>query len=216
MKKVLALVVVALLFGSAIVIGSYNKNKILIPTKEISWNKLPTEATNWICDASHSNVKFTITHLGIAEVEGKFKVFDGKMSHSKADMTDAQIEFSVEVASINTDSEMRDGHLKSDDFFNAEKFPKMTFKSSSMTLVSGKNYKLTGNLTIRDVTKAVTFDLTYGGTMPDGYGNTKAAFVATTKINRFDYNLKWNSLTEGISVVSSDVAIKCNIELKKS
>lgn len=215
MKKVLALVVVALVFGSAIVIGSYNKTKISIPAAEINWNKLPSEATNWVCDASHSNVKFTVTHLGIAEVDGKFKVFDGKMSYAKEDMTDAQIEFSVDVASINTDSDMRDGHLKSDDFFNAEKFPKMTFKSSSMQLVSGKNYKLTGNLTIRDVTKPVTFDVTYGGTMPDGYGNTKSAFIASTKINRFDYNLKWNSLTEGISVVGSDVGIKCNIELKK-
>lgn len=215
MKKVLALVVVALVFGSAIVIGSYSKTKISIPAAEINWNKLPLEATNLVCDASHSNVKFTVTHLGIAEVDGKFKVFDGKMSYAKEDMTDAQIEFSVDVASINTDSDMRDGHLKSDDFFNSEKFPKMTFKSSSMQLVSGKNYKLAGNLTIRDVTKPVTFDVTYGGTMQDGYGNTKSAFIASTKINRFDYKLKWNSLTEGISVVGSDVGIKCNIELKK-
>ena len=112
---------------------------------------------------------------------------------------------------------MRDTHLKSDDFFNAEKYPKMTFKSISFKKVSGNKYALTGNLTLRDVTKNVTFDVTYGGTAKDGYGNTKAGFKASTIINRFDYGLKWNALTEaGGMTVGSDVTIALRLEFAQA
>ena len=173
---------------------------------------------NWVVDNSHSNVKFTVTHLVISEVEGNFTSFTGTMQSSKSDFTDAVIEFSVDVASINTDNDSRDKHLKSDDFFNAEKYPKLTFKSLIFKKISGNKYELTGDLTIRDVTKRVKFDVTYGGTVKDGYGNTKAGFKATATINRFDYNLKWNSVTEaGSVVVGPDVNILLNLEfgLKK-
>jgi polyisoprenoid-binding protein YceI len=167
----------------------------------------------WAVDNAHSNVKFTVTHLLISEVEGHFKSFTGNLQSSKPDFTDAKIDFSVDIASINTDNEMRDKHLKSDDFFNAEKFPKMTFKSLLFKKISDKKYELTGDLTIRDVTKMVKFDVTYGGTVKDGYGNTKAGFKATATINRFDYNLKWNSVTEaGGVVVGSEVKILLNLE----
>ena len=132
------------------------------------------------------------------------------------DFTDATINFSVDVNSINTDNEMRDKHLKSDDFFNAEKFPAMTFKGTSFKKVSGNKYVLQGDLTIRDVTKKVTFDVTYGGTIKDPWGNTKAGFKARAKINRFDYNLKWNTVTEaGGAVVSKDVDVVVNLELNQ-
>ncbi len=216
MKKIVTvLTVIAFLFGSAFVIGSFKTNRIIVPAKEINWTKLPAEATNWTCDPAHSNVKFSVMHLGVSEMEGKFKVFDGKMSYAKEDMSDAQVEFSVDVNSIDTDYDVRDNHLKSDDFFNAEKFPKMIFKSSSFEHVGDNKYKLTGNMTIRDVTQPVTYDVTYGGTKPDGYGNTKAGFVATTTINRLDYKINWNVVSEGTSVVSTDVIIKINLELKK-
>ena len=169
----------------------------------------------WIIDNAHSNVNFTVTHLVISEVEGHFKSFTGTLESSKPDFTDAKIDFTVDVSSINTDNDMRDKHLKSDDFFNEEKYPKMTFKSSSFKKISDKKYELTGDLTIRDVTKKVKFDVTYGGTVKDGYGNTKAGFKASTTINRFDYHLKWNSVTEaGGVVVGPDVEIQLNLQFK--
>lgn len=172
--------------------------------------------TKWSLDNSHSNVKFTVTHLVISEVDGYFKTFDGSMVSSKPDFTDARIEFSVDVNSINTDNEMRDNHLKGDDFFNAEKFPKMKFTSLEFKKINDKKYELTGNLTIRDVTKKVKFDVVYGGQTKDPWGNQKAGFKAKTTINRLEYGLKWNTVTEaGGAVVGPDVDITINVEFAK-
>ena len=171
------------------------------------------QSSTWKTDASHSNVKFSVTHLVVSEVEGYFKTFAGTLVSSKPDFTDAAINFSVDINSINTDNEGRDKHLKSDDFFNAEKFPQMTFKSTSFKKVGDKKYVLEGDLTIRDITKKVKFDVVFGGTVKDPWGNIKAGFKATGSINRFDYNLKWNSVTEaGGAVVSKEVAIVLNLE----
>ena len=167
----------------------------------------------WNVDYAHSSIKFTVTHLVISEVEGSFKKFDGSMESTGQDFSNAKISFSANVASISTDNDQRDGHLKSDDFFNSEKYPQMTFKGTSFRKIKDNKYQLKGDLTIRDVTKPVTFDVTYGGTMKDPWGNTHAGFKATTTINRFDYNLKWNTLTEaGGAVVGKDVEIKVNVE----
>ncbi|MBK9319442.1 MAG: YceI family protein [Bacteroidetes bacterium] len=173
--------------------------------------------TTWNIDASHTNVKFTVTHLVISEVEGSFRAFDGKVTSTSPDFNNANIEFTVDVKSIDTDNEDRDKHLKSDDFFNAEKFPQMVFKSTSFKKTEGKNYVLTGDLTIRDVTKKVTFDVTYGGTVKDPWGNTKAGFKAKSKINRKDYKLMWGAVTEaGGMVVSDEVEIAINLELSQA
>jgi polyisoprenoid-binding protein YceI len=170
-------------------------------------------AQRWILDKSHSNVRFTVSHLVISEVEGSFRNFEGTIKSSKPDFSDAVIEFDVAINSIDTDNEKRDGHLKSDDFFNAEKYPKMTFKSTSFEKKGENKYLLKGNLTIRDVTKPVTFDVTYGGSAKDGYGNNKAGFKAKTTINRFDYGLKWNAITEaGGAVVGKDVDIDLKLQ----
>ncbi len=174
--------------------------------------------TTWTIDLAHSNVKFAVSHLVISEVEGNFRVYSGTLQ-SKPDFSDAAVEFAVDVNSINTENEGRDKHLKSDDFFNAAKFPKMTFTSTSWKTADAQHYVLEGDLTIRDITKHVSFTIDYGGTMADGYGNTKAGFKATTVINRFDYNLKWNALTEaGGATVGKDVRIILNLEFaqKKS
>lgn len=169
----------------------------------------------WKVDKSHSNVKFSVTHMVVSEVEGAFKNFEGTVEHSKPDFSDAKIEFIVDVTSIDTDNERRDNHLKSDDFFNAEKYPQMKFVSTSFTPAGGKNYKLAGNLTIRDVTKPVSFDVTFGGILENG-GKAKAGFKAKTAINRFDYNLKWDRATEtGSLVVDKEVTITINAELDK-
>lgn len=187
----------------------------LVATLTFAQAPVKADPNTWTLDKSHANVKFTVTHMVISEVEGTFKVYDGTIVSSKPDFTDAKIDFSVDVASINTENEGRDKHLRSDDFFNAEKFPKMTFKSTSFKKTGDKTYVLEGDLTIRDVTKRVKFDVVYGG-QAVAWGKTKAGFKASGSINRTEYGLKWNSLTEaGGMVVSEDVAINLNLEFEK-
>jgi polyisoprenoid-binding protein YceI len=172
--------------------------------------------TKWAIDNAHSSVSFTVTHMVISEITGSFKKYSADITASKPDFTDAVIDFTIEVNSINTDNENRDKHLKSPDFFDAEKFPTMNFKSTSLKKISGNKYTLGGNLTIKGVTKPVTFEVTYGGTAKDGQGNTKAGFKANATIDRFDYGLKWNALTEaGGAMVGKDVAIDIKLELKQ-
>lgn len=171
------------------------------------------QATKWTVDKGHSNVKFTVTHMTVSEVEGSFKVFDGTVEHTKADFSDAKVNFTVDVNSVFTDNERRDGHLKGDDFFNAAQFPAMKFVSTAMKPLGNNKYQLSGNLTIRDVTKPVVFDVSYGGTVNTGRGR-KSGFKAKTTINRFDYNLKWDRAVEaGGLVVAKDVDIQINVEL---
>ncbi|MFN5423588.1 MAG: YceI family protein [bacterium] len=170
--------------------------------------------TKWALDKVHSNVKFTVSHMVVSEVEGSFKMFDGSLVASKADLSDAVINFTVDVASVNTDNAMRDDHLKGDDFFNVEKFPKMTFVSKSMQPLGGNKYKLIGDLTIRDVTKTVTFDVTYGGQINTGKG-VKAGFKAKTTIDRLAFGQKFNPAIEAGPVVGKDVEVTILAELDK-
>ncbi len=174
--------------------------------------------TNWKVDNSHSKLGFMVTHLMVSETEGKFKIYEGTVSSkTENDFTDAAINFSVDVNSINTDDEKRDGHLKSPDFFDAANHPKMTFKSTSMKPTKVKtNYTLEGDLTIRGVTKKVKF-MAVGATksVKDPWGNTKNAFKVIGKINRKDFGLMWNAAIEGGVVVSEEVKIDITIELNK-
>lgn len=165
--------------------------------------------TSWKTDPMHSFVNFSVKHMGISFVDGSFKKFDGTITAAKPDLSDAKINFTVDVKSVTTGVDMRDNHLKTDDFFNAEKFPAMTFESTSFKKINGDNYELNGKLTIRDVTKDVKFAVVYGGTAKDQQGNTKAGFGATTTINRQDYNIKFDPTGTG---VAKDVAIKLNLE----
>ncbi|RMF36470.1 MAG: polyisoprenoid-binding protein [Chlorobiota bacterium] len=170
----------------------------------------------WKVDQSHSNVLFTVDHMVISEVTGYFKVFDGTITVSKPDWSDAKIEFTVDVASINTDNERRDNHLRSEDFFDAAKYPKATFTATGMRKVGQNTYKLTGDLTIRGTTKKVTWNVTFKGQTKDPWGNQRAGFIAETTINRFDFGLKWNNLTEtGGLIVGKDVRLRVNLELIK-
>lgn len=172
--------------------------------------------SNWTIDKSHSKIGFSVTHLVITDVEGKFNEFDGVIVSPSDDFENSSIELSANIASIDTDNEKRDNHLQSDDFFNAEKFPKLIFKSKSLKKTDGKNYKLVGDLTIRDVTKEVELGVVYNGTIKDPWGNTKAGFSLKGVINRFDYNLKWNTtLEEGGLVVGKEVTIIAKLELVK-
>lgn len=169
--------------------------------------------TKWTTDPMHSFVNFAVKHSGISFVDGSFKKFNGEITAAKADLTDAKINFTVDVASISTSVEMRDNHLKTDDFFNAEKYPQMKFESTSFKKVKGSNYVLAGKLTIRDVTKDVKFAVVYGGTAKDQQGNTKAGFLATTKINRLDYNVKYDPTGMG---VAKDVNITLNLQFAQA
>jgi polyisoprenoid-binding protein YceI len=174
-------------------------------------------ADTWDFDKDHSQVKFNVDHLVISEVSGSFNKFDGTVKTEGDDFSTASVEFTIETASIDTDNEKRDNHLRSDDFFNAEKHPRIEFKSKSVKKVGDNKYKLTGDLTIRDVTKQVELDVKQGGIIKDQQGKTRTAFKITGTVNRFDYNLKWNALIEtGGAVVGSDVDIICNVELVKA
>jgi polyisoprenoid-binding protein YceI len=174
-----------------------------------------TRAGKWTLDKSHSNVRFTITHNVVSELDGAFTTFDGSLEHTKADYSDAKVVFTIDANSINTYNENRDKHLKSADFFDAEKFPQIKFESTAFKPLGGNKYKLEGNMTVKDVTKAVSFDVTYGGTINTQRG-AKTGFKAKTVINRFDYNLKWDRATEaGGLVVGKDVEVTINAELNE-
>jgi polyisoprenoid-binding protein YceI len=173
--------------------------------------------TKWTVDKVHSNVKFSVSHMVVSEVEGSFKGFDGTIVVSKDNLSDAVINFSVDVASVSTDNVNRDNHLKSDDFFNAEKFPKMTFVSKSMTLVGGNKYKLTGDLTMRDVTKTVDFDVTYGGKIQTNDGGYKSGFKARATIDRTNFGVNFTgTLKAGGLMVGNDVEIIVNLEMNQA
>jgi polyisoprenoid-binding protein YceI len=155
-------------------------------------------------DAAHSEITFKVKHMMITNVSGNFNKFDATMESAAADFSDASIQFEAEVNSINTNNEQRDGHLKSDDFFAADKFPTLSFKSNSLKLVSGEDYVLSGDLTIRGVTKTVAFAVEYGGTATDPYGQVKSGFEINGKISRKEFGLTWGAVTEAGSVVVSD------------
>lgn len=172
--------------------------------------------TNWTFDKAHSKIGFSVSHLVISDVEGNFKEFDGKVEAEGESWEGANVQFEAVIASINTDNEKRDEHLKSDDFFNAKQFPKLNFVGKSFKKVDDNNYKLVGDLTLRDVTKEVELDVELNGTVVDPWGNTKAGFNLKGEINRFDYGLKWSKTLEtGGLVVGKDVEIIGNIELLK-
>jgi polyisoprenoid-binding protein YceI len=172
--------------------------------------------TKWVLDPMHSEVQFKVKHLVISTVSGFFKSFEGSMETENEDFQDAEIDFSLDIASIDTNQSQRDGHLKSPEFFDAEKYPKITFKSTSLKKKEDDEYTLEGHLTIKDVTKPVTLDVEYGGTTNDFYGNTKAGFEITGKINRKDFGLTWDGITEAGSVVlGEDIKLLINVQFAK-
>ncbi|UPS91762.1 MULTISPECIES: YceI family protein [unclassified Bizionia] len=155
--------------------------------------------TNWSIDTAHSEIAFKVKHMMISTVTGHFEDFQATAKTNGDDFNNAILEFSAKTASINTKNKDRDTHLKSDDFFNSEKFPEMTFVSKSFN-----GDTLVGDLTIRDVTKEITLDAELNGIAVDPYGQTKAGFEMTGNINRKDFNLTWSAVTEAGSIVVSD------------
>jgi polyisoprenoid-binding protein YceI len=164
-------------------------------------------------DALHSEIKFRVKHLMISNVTGEFKKFDATLEADQEDFSDAKISFEADIDSISTNQEQRDAHLKSDDFFNAEQFPKMSFTSTSVQKTGDSELLVKGNLTIRDVTKEIELKAEIGGTMVDFYGQTKVGFDITGTISRKAFNLKWDAVTEaGGVVVSDDVKLLLSVQ----
>ena len=172
--------------------------------------------TTWNIDNSHTLVEFSVRHLMISTVKGRFGEVSGKVIANEADPTQSQIDVTINVASIDTREAQRDAHLRSADFFDAENFPALTFRSTRIEKASGDDLKVTGDLTIRGTTREVVLDVTSEGRVKDPWGGERAGYSATTKIKRSDYGLTWNvALEAGGVVVGDDIKIALEVELVK-
>lgn len=170
--------------------------------------------TTWALDPAHSEIQFKVKHMMISTVTGKFDRFNVEVAADGDDFSTADISFSAETASVNTGNEQRDGHLRSGDFFDSEAHPTLNFKATSYDAASGT---LEGDLTIKGITKPVTLEAEFGGIGKDPWGNTKAGFTLSGKINRKDWELNWNAALEaGGVLVSEDVKLLGEIQLMKT
>ena len=189
--------------------------KSLILTSVVALLGLSADAQTWMVDKAHAKVGFTVTHLMLSEVDGNFKTFDAKFTAAKPDLSDAVFEMTADVNSINTDNERRDGDLKSERFFDAAKYPTLTFKSTSFKKVEGKKYKATGDLTMRGVTKPVTLDVSMNGPVtndsPRGK-QEKVGFKITGTLKRSDFGV--GTPVPG-AVASDEIELKANAEFAK-
>lgn len=180
---------------------------------QITMAQSKTEPGTYQVDAMHSKIGFEVPHLVISSVEGSFRAFEGQVEiHS--DFTKSKVSAAIDVASIDTGVDKRDDHLRSPDFFDVKKYPKMTFQSVEIK-GSQDNFDLIGDLTIHGVKKRVTFKAKYLGAVTDGYGNRKAAFQAQTKINRKEFGLTWNNVVEAGPVVGDEITLVLKIQAAK-
>lgn len=188
--------------------------KRLILTPFVALLALTANAQTWTVDKAHSKVGFTVTHLMLSEVDGNFKTFDAKITAAKPDLSDAVFDLTADINSVDTDNERRDGHLKSPDWFDAAKYPTLTFKSTSFKKVEGKKYKATGDLTMHGVTKPVTFDVTMNGPVtsesPRGK-QEKAGFKINGMLKRSDFSLG----SSNTATVGDEIELKANGEFTK-
>lgn len=172
--------------------------------------------TTWEVDKVHTNVLFNVSHMVVAEVTGNFTDFNATITGTKDDYSDAQAEMTIKVASINTDNEKRDAHLKSDDFFSAEKFPEIIFKSTSFKKTGENTYTINGDFTMHGVTKPIVLDAKFNGEINDPWGNTKSGWKVTGSLNRLDYGVNWNKALEtGGFIVGKTVDLTINAEFTK-
>ena len=170
----------------------------------------------WVIDPVHSEVKFKVKHLVISTVTGQFNAVRGTVQASKSDFSDARVRFEADIESINTNNAQRDAHLKSADFFDAASYPTLSFESKSIRPKGNGSYELQGDMTIRGTTRPIALDVTYNGSVK-GFDGDVAAFEITGKLNRQDFGLRWNAMTEtGGVVVSDEVKIEIAVELKQA
>jgi polyisoprenoid-binding protein YceI len=169
-------------------------------------------ADNWTLDLAHSETTFTVRHL-LSKVSGRFDKFDGRIVTDAAKPETSSVEFTIETASIDTNNEKRDAHLRSADFFDAEKHPTITFKSTRVEALGQNRFNVTGDLTMRGVTKPITLPVEFLGTQKDPWGNEKAGFALQTTLNRKDYGIVWNqTLDTGGYLLGDDVQVTINIQ----
>ena len=172
-----------------------------------------TKLLTGVIDPAHSKVQFKVKHLMISNVTGSFKEFEGKATMIENDFASTVVSFSINAASIDTESPDRDGHLKSPDFFDVENFPKIEFEGKGLTPKDEDNYELQGNLTIKGISKPVTLNVEFGGLMTDPWGNKKAGFSVTGEINRKDWGMGWNAALEaGGVLVGEKIKLNCDVE----
>jgi polyisoprenoid-binding protein YceI len=175
------------------------------------------EKTKWTIDPSHSKIGFKVKHLMISNVMGNFRDFEGQVTTNGNDLSTANISFSLNSASVDTEMADRDTHLKSADFFDVGNYPKITFIGSGLKDLGDDMYELTGDLVIKGVTKKVVLPVEFGGLMTDPWGNVKAGFSIGGKINRKEWGLNWNAALEAGGVLLSDeVKIICDVQLVKA
>ena len=170
----------------------------------------------FVIDQAHTNVTFKVRHLGISTVSGRFAKFSGSFLYDSLNPGASRVEVTIDAASVDTDIDRRDDHLRSEDFFFVEKYPSITFTSRTVNRVGPTTFRVLGDLTIRGVTKPVTLEAELGGVLPLQNGGAIAALRATTTVDRFDYGLAWNRLTEGVANVAPQVQIELDIEAKRA
>lgn len=172
--------------------------------------------TKWSIDPTHSELAFKVRHMMITNVKGEFRKFDASFLTEGKDFSKSSIDVTVDATSIFTKDDSRDGHLKSADFFDTEKYPELRFKGKSFKQIDDDEYKLTGILTIKDVSREVELDVEFGGISKDPWGNEKAGFTVEGKINRRDFGLNWNAALEtGGVLVSDEVKISAEVQFIK-
>lgn len=171
----------------------------------------------WNLDPAHSEIIFKVKHLMITNVKGEFRTFSSQILSEGSDFSKAKISLKIDSSSIFTNQEDRDNHLRSADFFETEKYPELVFEGTSFSRLDDENYKLKGNLTMKGVTREVTLDVEFGGLMKDPWGNEKAGFSVTGKLNRKDWGLNWNAALEaGGVMVSEEVKIQAEVQYLKA
>ena len=189
--------------------------RIIISLFLIGYGTVPlfAQSQTWKIDPAHSNIQFSVKHMVITEVVGQFKEYDATLIISKADFSDAKLDVTINTHSVDTGFDDRDHHLISDEFFDTEKFPKMSFKSKSVVPIDEKNFNIIGELTLLGVSKTVVFKTSYGGMIVDPYGNTRSGWQALTTINRFDFGMKWNKVLDtGGFIVGEEINIKIDAQ----
>jgi len=171
---------------------------------------------SWQIDHAHSHIQFSVRHMMISKVRGRFERFSGTVEFDEQNPTNSQVEVQIEAASIDTKNPDRDNHLRSPDFFNVDQYPYLTFKSTRVETIDDTHGRIIGDLTIRDVTREVVLEVEYAGQVKSPWGTTSAGFSAETKINRKDWGLNWNvALETGGWLVSDEITIDIELELVK-
>lgn len=194
-----------------------NKMALLAFAASALMGKMSAQTTAWNLDKSHSSVGFAVEHMVVSETVGQFNEFTSSIKADKPDFSDVKGDIIIQVTSVDTREPKRDAHLKSADFFDAEKYPTIKFEIKQFQKLKNKDYKLVGNLTMHGVTRSVTLNGKFAGIVKDPYGMTRTGIRISGEIDRYDFGLKYNAAMEaGGMVIGQKIAVNCNIELTKS